>query len=104
MSLKRGFFSAAYSIVMVRAHEDGDAAVSTVANAGGSFIARDVYLVKDRVNRNRMGACRRRRAGILANSIRSLVNDAEYRTARVVRLGEEVVVVAGIVPNLIATI
>ena len=65
---------------MVRAHEDGDAAVSTGANACGSVIARDVYLVKDRVSRNRMGACRCRRAGILVNGIRPLVNDAEYRT------------------------
>ena len=67
---------------MVRAHEDGDAAVSTGANACGGVIARDVYLVKARVSRNRMGACRRRRAGILVNGIRALVDDAEYRTRR----------------------
>ena len=56
-----------------------------------------------------MGASRRRRVGILANGIRSLVNDAEYRSSRIaadfmVRLGEEIMVVARIVPNLIATI
>ena len=94
---------------MVRAHEDGDAAVSTGANACGGVIARDVYLVKDRVSRNRMGACRRRRAGILANGIRSLVNDAEYRSRRgqsevVVTAGKEVMVIAGIVPNFVVTV
>ena len=94
---------------MVRAHEDRDAAVSTGANARGSIIARDVDLVKDRVSRNRMGACRRCRTGILANGIRSLVDDAEYRTGRrqseiVVTAGKEEVVIAGIVPNFVVTV
>jgi hypothetical protein len=94
---------------MVRAHEDGDAAVSTGANACGSIIARDVYLVKARVSRNRMGACRCRRAGILVNGIRLLVNDAEYRTRRgqsevVVTAGKEVMVIAGIVLNFVVTV
>ena len=37
-------------------------------------------------------------------SVRGLVNDAEYRTARVVRPGKEVMVVAGIVPNFVVTV
>jgi len=110
MFLKSVFFTtAAYSGVMVRAYEDGDAAVSTVANAGGSFIARDIHLITYRVSRNRMGACRRCRAGILANGIRSLVDDAEYRTGRgqsevVVTAGKKEMVIAGIVPNFVVTV
>ena len=106
MSLKSGFFTAAYSRVTVRGHEDGDAAGCAVLAAKGvsASIDRNVYLVADRVNRNGMGACHRGRVGILANGIRSLVNDAEYWSNRiaadfVIRLGKEVVVVAGIVPN-----
>src|SRR5437879_8638270 len=99
--------TAAYSGVIVRGCEYGDAAVSAGAKARGSFIARNVHLVLDRVGRNRMGACGRCRVGVLVTVIRVLVSDAEYRTAqgrRVVRPGEEVMVVAGIVPNFVVTV
>ena len=46
--------TAAYSGVIVRGCEYGDAAVSAAAKTRGSFIARNVHLVLDRVGRNRM--------------------------------------------------
>jgi|SRR4026207_1341069 len=112
VSLKSVFFTtSAYSGIAVRGHEDGDAAGCAVLAAKGvvASIDRDVYLVTHRVNRNRMGACHRRRGGILANGVRSLVNDAEYWTRRgqseiVVTAGKEVMVIAGVVPNFVVTV
>ena len=109
MSLKRGFFSAAYSEVMIRCYEYGDAAVSAGANACGHLIARDVYLVKDRISRNRMGACGRRRGIVVNNGIPMLVIDAEDRTGLgyievVITAGEEIMIVAGIVPNFVVAV
>lgn len=101
-----GARTAAYSGVIIRGCEYGDAAgCGFTAKGEVTSIDRNVHLVLDRVSRNRMGTSDRRHASVLIIvSVRALVNDAEYRTAGVVRPGEEVMIVAGIVPNFVVAV
>src|SRR5690348_2717295 len=96
----------AHSGIIARGREDGDAAgCCFTAKSGITSIDRNVHLVFNRVSRNRMGACDRRYAGVLViGNVRRLVDDAEYRTAGVVRASKEVMIVAGVVPNFIVTV
>jgi hypothetical protein len=103
--------TAAYSGIIIRGCEDGDAAgCGFTAKGKVPTIDRNVYLVFDRVSRYRMGPCGCRHARVLVIvSVWLLVNDAEYWSSRiavnfVVRSGKKVMVVAGIEPNFVVTV